>query len=105
MTPKDTNSTEVVIERLDVVQEFWSDNAGRSQVAEMAFSLVRQSDRSEERLAVVRGIHHRRAQLWMDWRLLWICTGPGWLMSLAYLDPGNLEADLYMLHMGGPKEQ
>jgi natural resistance-associated macrophage protein len=34
--------------------------------------------------------------LWIDWRLLWIYTGPGWLMSLAYLDPGNLEADLQM---------
>jgi len=28
------------------------------------------------------------------WRKLWAFTGPGWLMSLAYLDPGNLEADL-----------
>jgi len=25
---------------------------------------------------------------------LWRYMGPGWLMSLAYLDPGNLEADL-----------
>ena len=25
---------------------------------------------------------------------LWAFTGPGWLMSIAYLDPGNLEADL-----------
>ena len=31
---------------------------------------------------------------WIDWRTLWMYTGPGWLMSLAYLDPGNLEADL-----------
>jgi len=27
-------------------------------------------------------------------RKLWIYTGPGWLMSIAYLDPGNLESDL-----------
>lgn len=27
-------------------------------------------------------------------RLFFKYTGPGWLMSLAYLDPGNLEADL-----------
>mmetsp|Transcript_11325 Transcript_11325/g.31554 ORF Transcript_11325/g.31554 Transcript_11325/m.31554 type:complete len:546 (-) Transcript_11325:263-1900(-) len=27
-------------------------------------------------------------------RKLWRFMGPGWLMSLAYLDPGNLEADL-----------
>ena len=25
---------------------------------------------------------------------LWQYTGPGWLMSIAYLDPGNLESDL-----------
>jgi natural resistance-associated macrophage protein len=29
-----------------------------------------------------------------SWRLLWAYTGPGWLMSIAYLDPGNLESDL-----------
>ena len=31
---------------------------------------------------------------WIDFKLLWAYTGPGWLMSIAYLDPGNLEADL-----------
>jgi len=35
-----------------------------------------------------------REGAWIDWRTLWMYTGPGWLMSLAYLDPGNLEADL-----------
>jgi NRAMP (natural resistance-associated macrophage protein)-like metal ion transporter len=29
-----------------------------------------------------------------SWRKLWKYTGPGFLMSIAYLDPGNLEADL-----------
>eukprot|EP00931_Biecheleriopsis_adriatica_P048583 TRINITY_DN28082_c0_g1_i1.p1 TRINITY_DN28082_c0_g1~~TRINITY_DN28082_c0_g1_i1.p1 ORF type:complete len:524 (-),score=90.01 TRINITY_DN28082_c0_g1_i1:92-1663(-) len=28
------------------------------------------------------------------WRRLLTFTGPGWLMSIAYVDPGNLEADL-----------
>ena len=34
-------------------------------------------------------------QTWQAWfqRLL-AFTGPGWLMSIAYVDPGNLEADL-----------
>mmetsp|Transcript_4554 Transcript_4554/g.6772 ORF Transcript_4554/g.6772 Transcript_4554/m.6772 type:complete len:555 (+) Transcript_4554:320-1984(+) len=32
--------------------------------------------------------------LWIDWPLLAKYMGPGWLMSLAYLDPGNLESDL-----------
>ena len=30
------------------------------------------------------------------WRTLWRFAGPGWLMSLAYLDPGNLESSLQM---------
>ncbi|KAI9920515.1 hypothetical protein PsorP6_015665 [Peronosclerospora sorghi] len=29
-----------------------------------------------------------------SWRLLWAYAGPGWLMSIAYVDPGNLESDL-----------
>ncbi|KUF96905.1 Phosphatidylinositide phosphatase SAC1-B [Phytophthora nicotianae] len=29
-----------------------------------------------------------------SWSIFWSYTGPGWLMSMAYLDPGNLEADL-----------
>ena len=29
-----------------------------------------------------------------SFRRLWAFTGPGWLMSIAYLDPGNLESDL-----------
>ena len=28
------------------------------------------------------------------WATLWRYTGPGFLMSIAYLDPGNIEADL-----------
>ena len=28
------------------------------------------------------------------WSTLWTYTGPGFLMSIAYLDPGNIEADL-----------
>eukprot|EP00850_Spirogloea_muscicola_P005411 SM000024S07873 [mRNA] locus=s24:1060203:1063531:- [translate_table: standard] len=29
-----------------------------------------------------------------SWRKLWAFTGPGLLMSIAYLDPGNIESDL-----------
>ncbi|CAG8514035.1 3424_t:CDS:2 [Ambispora gerdemannii] len=29
-----------------------------------------------------------------SWHKLWKYTGPGFLMSIAYIDPGNLEADL-----------
>lgn len=31
---------------------------------------------------------------WFSWRALWAFTGPGFLMSIAYIDPGNLESDL-----------
>lgn len=29
-----------------------------------------------------------------SWRKLWLFTGPGFLMSIGFLDPGNLEGDL-----------
>lgn len=29
-----------------------------------------------------------------SFRKLWAYTGPGFLMSIAYLDPGNIESDL-----------
>ncbi|KAK3605977.1 hypothetical protein CHS0354_019655 [Potamilus streckersoni] len=29
-----------------------------------------------------------------SFRKLWAFTGPGFLMSIAYVDPGNIEADL-----------
>jgi len=34
-------------------------------------------------------------------RALWRFTGPGWLMSIAYLDPGNIESDLRSGVVGG----
>ncbi|KAL3664857.1 hypothetical protein V7S43_010035 [Phytophthora oleae] len=37
-------------------------------------------------------MHPRRSRF--SWSVFWSYTGPGWLMSMAYLDPGNLEADL-----------
>jgi len=39
-----------------------------------------------------RGPRAWLSRSWL-WRLLEF-TGPGWLMSVAYIDPGNLEADL-----------
>eukprot|EP00033_Pygsuia_biforma_P000830 GCRY01000966.1.p1 GENE.GCRY01000966.1~~GCRY01000966.1.p1 ORF type:complete len:676 (-),score=109.87 GCRY01000966.1:321-2348(-) len=36
-----------------------------------------------------------------SFRKLWQFMGPGWLMSVAYLDPGNLEADLQSGAYGG----
>lgn len=34
------------------------------------------------------------AQYAFSWRRLWAFTGPGFLMSIAYLDPGNIQSDL-----------
>ena len=36
-----------------------------------------------------------------NWRVFWSFTGPGWLMSIAYLDPGNIESDLQAGAFGG----
>ncbi|CAG8584461.1 601_t:CDS:2 [Diversispora eburnea] len=36
-----------------------------------------------------------------SWFKLWKYTGPGFLMSIAYLDPGNLEADLQIGAVAG----
>ncbi|GAA5816213.1 hypothetical protein MFLAVUS_009739 [Mucor flavus] len=38
-----------------------------------------------------------------SFRKLWKYTGPGWLMSIAYLDPGNLESDLQTGAVAGTK--
>ena len=40
------------------------------------------------------GDEERPLRFRFSWRKLWRFTGPAWLMSLAYLDPGNLEGDL-----------
>ncbi|XP_044065991.1 natural resistance-associated macrophage protein 2-like [Siniperca chuatsi] len=34
------------------------------------------------------------SERWISLRKLWAFTGPGFLMSIAYLDPGNIESDL-----------
>lgn len=38
---------------------------------------------------------------YINWKTLWAFIGPGWLMSIAYLDPGNLESDLQAGAYGG----
>ncbi|CAI2386614.1 unnamed protein product [Moneuplotes crassus] len=38
---------------------------------------------------------------WFSFYKLWLYTGPGWLMSIAYLDPGNIEGDLLAGTHGG----
>lgn len=38
-----------------------------------------------------------------SFRKLWAFTGPGFLMSIAYLDPGNVESDLQSGALAGFK--
>jgi len=38
-----------------------------------------------------------------SFRKLWLFTGPGFLMSIAYLDPGNIESDLQSGALAGYK--
>lgn len=37
---------------------------------------------------------------WLHWRTLAAYVGPGFLVCIAYLDPGNLEADLQVRYGG-----
>lgn len=41
-------------------------------------------------LSITIYLQHSR----FSWKKLWAFTGPGFLMSIAYLDPGNIESDL-----------
>jgi len=50
------------------------------------------SEKSEEKIPlgeIDTGVRER-----FRFSSLWKFTGPGWLMSIAYLDPGNIESDL-----------
>lgn len=53
---------------------------------------------SSEKVVIV-GIDDGDVEDWLtappfSWKKLWLFTGPGFLMSIAFLDPGNLEGDL-----------
>lgn len=43
---------------------------------------------------LVKNIFTLDEQEGFSFRKLWAFTGPGFLMSIAYLDPGNIESDL-----------
>ncbi|KAF7636563.1 hypothetical protein Mgra_00003954 [Meloidogyne graminicola] len=48
----------------------------------------------EEALDYMVAIPETDGETIFSWRKLWAFTGPGFLMSIAYLDPGNIESDL-----------
>ncbi|EEB10561.1 protein Malvolio, putative [Pediculus humanus corporis] len=47
------------------------------------------NDRETKKVIIPNGEH-----VGFNFRKLWAFTGPGFLMSIAYLDPGNIESDL-----------
>lgn len=54
---------------------------------------------SSEKIVVVGIDEYENEENWgrvppFSWKKLWLFTGPGFLMSIAFLDPGNLEGDL-----------
>ena len=40
-----------------------------------------------------------------SWHTLWLYMGPGWLMSIAFLDPGNIEGSQYDVDPGAELAQ
>ncbi|KAK7252793.1 hypothetical protein RIF29_37003 [Crotalaria pallida] len=52
-------------------------------------------DSSEKVVVVGIDEHEGGVDRWaFSWKKLWLFSGPGFLMSIAFLDPGNLESDL-----------
>jgi len=66
---------------------------------ESAPLLSRQGSRESAKSAFSCGIGresftHGAASPGFSFKKFWLYCGPGWLMSVAYLDPGNIESDL-----------
>lgn len=71
------------------------------QVPEAEPWSVAQNDRIEQDLLVDDVENQEKVEIPIDdvekafsFKKLWAFTGPGFLMSIAYLDPGNIESDL-----------
>ena len=74
-------------ERTTSTRENWLENVDKDELKAMEELAASQAE--------VDVTTSRRAKCCCcDLFTLWKFTGPGWLMSIAYLDPGNLEADL-----------
>ncbi|XP_057294265.1 natural resistance-associated macrophage protein 2-like isoform X2 [Hydractinia symbiolongicarpus] len=49
----------------------------------------------DQKIPIPRALNSEEDEQYkFSWRRLWAFTGPGFLMSIAYLDPGNIESDL-----------
>eukprot|EP00250_Pteridium_aquilinum_P002624 c12846_g1_i1 orf=272-1801(+) len=70
----------------------------REEVDEARQALVRHFQSSDEERAYEKQdqieVFSEADAPAFSWKKLWLFTGPGFLMSIAYLDPGNLESDL-----------
>ncbi|KAL8559336.1 hypothetical protein ACOMHN_060026 [Nucella lapillus] len=72
-------------------EEGVSDDRGSRDMLENVVSQESESevDIRPNSVHVPRTSDHR-----FRWKRLWAFTGPGFLMSIAYLDPGNIQSDL-----------
>lgn len=58
------------------------------------WSLILLACKDDWMFILIRTVMIYAFQEGFSFRKLWAFTGPGFLMSIAYLDPGNIESDL-----------
>uniref|UniRef100_A0A915JP49 Natural resistance-associated macrophage protein n=1 Tax=Romanomermis culicivorax TaxID=13658 RepID=A0A915JP49_ROMCU len=57
----------------------------------------------DSRKVLIPDLEDDKSTFSVNWKKLWIFMGPGFLMSIAYLDPGNIESDLRSGSVAGYK--
>ncbi|TMW61115.1 hypothetical protein Poli38472_013578 [Pythium oligandrum] len=74
-----------------------------SQPEELSYDTIENTIEKDNTLSIgeVQAPDEEPSTHWFSWRTLWAYAGPGWLMSIAYVDPGNLESDLQAGAYGG----
>ena len=71
------------------------DHQSNSAISPMAFlNAFGQYVDADQSISTVNVVHEETDHVCFSWRSFLSYTGPGFLMCIAYLDPGNLEADL-----------
>ncbi|KAK5984154.1 Natural resistance-associated macrophage protein 2 [Trichostrongylus colubriformis] len=76
------------------VTEIQMNDHGASETLRPAPRETTAEDNEEENSNEFVDIPDTGESSWFSFRKLWAFTGPGFLMSIAYLDPGNIESDL-----------
>lgn len=80
------------VEKLDDKEDSKNDEETNRLLSES-----HESDEYEEKILIAEAEESDGEDLAVppfSWKKLWMFTGPGFLMSIAFLDPGNLEGDL-----------